>query len=550
VGVLIMQNQRSREEKALLLFLVILCIYHIVARFGLAVDLQWHTDVGRDKLFTAPHIMILVGIIPTSLFIAAYVFWYSFINKQDDKVGFHIGPFIAPTSFWMMICGLITIVLGGLYDDFWHTSYGVDTTIITPPHVWTFAGGMLIETATIVLALQLKDRMKENTPKWLNLIILGTLWALVYHFHLAFANFLDPRVWTIEILNIKIILHFIFAGATLLVFLPLADRWLGKNGAISLSGLLFGSQLLFLVIVPFLVSSFMTSEHFFRPGSPHTTWAANCLPWLLFPGLLIIKKYSSLENPNSMIALVLIVDVVWIPTFIDYIPAEVGIFNTLVSLIVSVFILRLFWSLSQGFGSAIERLSSNHYISFKKSKDKPLKLAALAGILIILFAPVASGHTIHFSEEGEGFDAPKRFLIDVNDTYVWVEFMIWPPKALSDTEVVILSASNETIEIENAWIEVVYPTDKDEVRMKTDFETEGDFPIWNGQIKFPFSGSQTVQVWLDVGGQSHFTEIPVVVEGPPLLPVWLAWVMALAWPAIIVLIWQRISNKTPLGVKL
>ena len=54
-----MQHQRSREEKFLLFFLVLLCVYHIVARFGLAVDLQWHTDVGRDKLFTPPHIMIL-----------------------------------------------------------------------------------------------------------------------------------------------------------------------------------------------------------------------------------------------------------------------------------------------------------------------------------------------------------------------------------------------------------------------------------------------------------------------------------------------------------
>jgi hypothetical protein len=184
-----MDVQRSKEEKFLLVFLVVLCIYHIVARFGLAVDLQWHTDVGRDKLFTPPHIMILAGVIPTSLFIGCYVVWYSFI-KKDDKIGFTIGPLTAPTSIWMMICGLATLLIGGLYDDFWHTSYGVDTTIITPPHIWTFAGGMLIEIATIVLALQMKQQMKENTPTWMNLIIIGTLWALVYHFHLAFANFL------------------------------------------------------------------------------------------------------------------------------------------------------------------------------------------------------------------------------------------------------------------------------------------------------------------------------------------------------------------------
>ena len=94
-------------------------------------------------------------------------------------------------------------------------------------------------------------------------------------FPLAFANFLDPRVWTIEILGFQIMLHLIFAGATLIIFLPLADRLLGDNGALALSGLLLASQLLFLVVVPFLVEAMMTNEHYFRPGSPHTTWAAH-----------------------------------------------------------------------------------------------------------------------------------------------------------------------------------------------------------------------------------------------------------------------------------
>ena len=538
-----MNYKRSKEDTFLLLFLIVLCLYHIIARFGLAVDLQWHTDVGRDKLFTPPHIMILAGIIPTSIMLLSYIFWYSFISKKDNKVGFYIGPIIAPTSLWMMVCGLLTLVVGGLYDDLWHTSYGVDTTIITPPHIWTFAGGMLVEVATIALALQMKERLKDNSPKWLNLIILGTLWALVYHFHLAFANFLDPRVWTLEVMNLQIILHVIFAGSALIVFLPLANRWLGKNGALSLAGLLFASQLLFLVLVPMLVTSFMTSEHFFRPGSPHTTWAANCLPWLLFPTLALTRKFSVIENPNRLVAMVVLVDVVWLPTFIDYLPQEVGLFNTLVSIALSIVILRIFYTLSVGFGSAVERLSLDKFFTMKKSNSNVSKISVLAVTFVILLLPVASSHTIHFTEEGEGFDAPKRYLIDVNETFVWVEFMIWPPKALIDTEVVILPASNETTEIGEAWVEVVYPNEKGEVRMRTDLENRNNISIWEGQIVFPFSGNQSIQIWLEVDGESSFTEIPVDVEGPPLLPVWLAWVIAISWPVGMVLIWKNISHK-------
>lgn len=538
-----MELKRSREDNFLLLFLVVLCVYHIVARFGLAVDLQWHTDIGRDELFTPPHVMILAGIVPTSIMLVSYILWNSFVAKNPAQSGFYIGPFVAPTSLWMMVCGLITLVIGGLYDDYWHTSYGVDTTIITPPHVWTFAGGMLVEVATIVLALQMKHRLKEATPRWLNLIIIGTLWALVYHFHLAFANFLDPRVWTIEILGFQIMLHLIFAGATLIIFLPLADRLLGDNGALALSGLLLASQLLFLVVVPFLVEAMMTNEHYFRPGSPHTTWAAQCLPWLLFPMLLLTKRYSVLQNPNRLVALVIIVDVVWLPTFIDYIPSEIGLFNTLLSVVLSVFVLRAFISLSYGFGPAIERLSENKMIILAQKKPSAGKVSVVSVLMLLLFSPIASGHVIHLSEEGEGLDAPKRYLIDVNETYVWVEFMIWPPKALIETEVSILPANNESTEISDAWIELVYPTDKDTVRMRTNFEDRNNHSIWNGQVNFPFSGNQSIEVWLEVNGQSSYTAIPVDVDGPPLMPVWFAWFLAISWPTLMVLIWRKVSHK-------
>ena len=199
--------------------------------------------------------------------------------------------------------------------------------------------------------------------------------------------------------------------------------------------------------------------------------------------------------------------------------------------------------MSQGFGSAIERLSEEKMINFGQKKSSAAKISVVSVLLILFFTPLASGHLVHLSEEGEGLDAPKRYLIDVNETYVWVEFMIWPPKALIDTEVSILPANNETTEISDAWIEVVYPTEKDTVRMRTNFEDRNNHSIWNGQVSFPFSGNQTIEVWLEVDGESSFTAIPVDVEGPPLMPVWFAWFLAISWPALMVLIWQKVSHK-------
>ena len=66
---------------------------------------------------------------------------------------------------------------------------------------------------------------------------------------------------------------------------------------------------------------------------------------------------------------------------------------------------------------------------------------------LLALLPSASAHAIHFVEEGEGFDAPKLFLIDVDDEYLWVEFMIWP-KATTEASIVIYSHDNETTEID------------------------------------------------------------------------------------------------------
>ena len=530
---------KSREINLLTYFVVFLTFYHVIARFGLAVDLQWHTDVGRDKLLTPPHLMIFSGIIPTMIFLVCYIVWHSFV-KTKPKSGMQVWIFSAPIPIWIILSGMITLILGGLYDDLWHSSYGVDTTIITPPHIWTFAGGMIVELATIILALQIKQRTQSN-HQLLNISMLFTMWALVYHLHLAFANFLDPRVWVIEIIGIEIILHFIFAGSALLIMLPIMRSISGDEGIISLAGLMLASQLLFILLVPKLVDLMMGTEHVYRPGSPNTVWAAQCLPWLLFLGVLIIKKYSSFDNATSMIALVIIVDAAWLPTFIQHIPSEVGIVNTVISVIISVVILRCIWLLNPKIILAIQGLSQE-YSSKENSKSKLAK-SLVTIVLFSLLLPSVSAHSIHFVEEGEGFDAPKRFLIDVDDEYLWVEFMIWPPKATTEASIVIYSHDNESTEIDNVWVELIQESDKGDVTMITELDNPGDYQLWQGSVLFPFSGNQTLQIWSEVDGNQSYTEIPVIVDSPALLPVWLAWVIGIAWPSALVVFWWRVSLR-------
>ena len=530
---------QRRELNLLTLFVVFLSVYHVVARVGLAIDIQWHTDIGRDKLLTPPHMMIFSGIIPTMIFLGCYITWFSFI-RPDTAGGYHFSILSAPIPIWIILAGMITLLLGGLYDDLWHSNYGVDTTIITPPHLWTFSGGMIVELATVILAIYLL-RQENSNAMVLKTSIMFSMWALVYHLHIAFANFLDPRVWMFDIMGLELIPHFVFAGGTLLVMLPLTKSIVGERGVIALAALMLASQLLLLVSVPELVALMMGPEHVYRPGSPNTVWAAHCLPWLLFFGVLLVNRFSSFDNRWSMIALVILVDAAWLPTLILHIPAEAGLFNTALSVCLSVILLYFIWQLNPHIIDAVQKLSRDYHGGKTNLSDftKTMTISLCA----LLLLPSVSAHAIHLTEEGDGFDAPKRFLIDVDDNFLWVEFMIWPPKASAETEIVIYAHDNETEQINEVWTELIYPTDKGNITMIGDLANPGGYQLWQGGVLFPFSGNQTLQIWTDVNNTKSHTEIPIIVDSPTMLPVWLAWVVGILWPTLLVAYWWRVSLK-------
>jgi hypothetical protein len=58
--------------------------------FGTAWDTQWHLAVGRDRLFTMPHVMMLVGIAVAGLFSLAALLadlWRGGFAILRDRIG-------------------------------------------------------------------------------------------------------------------------------------------------------------------------------------------------------------------------------------------------------------------------------------------------------------------------------------------------------------------------------------------------------------------------------------------------------------------------------
>ena len=119
--------------------------------------------------------------------------------------------------------------------------------------------------------------------------------------------------------------------------------------------------------------------------------------------------------------------------------------------------------------------------------------------------------------------------------------MLWPPKATQGCELFLLPSENVTYTIDNMWVEIVYPSEKGEVRMIQEFEKYSDQQIWYGELNFPFGGENDLEIWMEIDGEKSEYILPVDVDAPSLLPIWLAWTISSIWVFGLTYYWYRIG---------
>ena len=550
-----LSEREEVEKKYLFVILIVYLLWHLVGRIGLSIDLQWHIDVGRDQMLTPPHVMILAGFFPAMIVSLLFMMWTTRDYHRGIEVpGLRIGPIVAPVAIWMTFLGQITIMFGALFDDYWHAQYGLDVNIATPPHLWTIFGGVIAELATLVLACQLisiSQREGNSENKLLIMIAILAIWTLMYHFFFVVGNFLDPRESIIEIAGLKLLPHLALAGLVTILMIEVTSHLFGQDEMVKLSLIIVISQILLLFSIPVIVEMLMGPEHVYRPGSPHQVQITNFFPWLLLPMILCFRKWPKLmQNKWIYFSMILCIDSIWLPGNSE-ITQSAGLLGVISSIIISMAVMYFAYNYSKKVSIVIDNLILR--VMNKKepveNKDKQSKSALNASITVLLlicmmFIPAVQGHGgVHRTEEGEGFDAPMRMLFDIEDTDFWVEFMIYPPKALGSTDIIVYPVE-ETANVSNVWIEVIYIDEKGETKMVYQFEKLSGRDIWISTVEFPFSGNNTIQFWANIDGNSDYTAIDVYVESPPLLPVPIMWVIGLGWPiAMGIIVWKVSLHK-------
>ncbi len=126
---------------------------------GLIWDISWHMTVGRDTLWTAPHVLEQIGASVAGLACGALVLKTTFAGSEEERArSVHFWGFTAPLGAWICIWGALAMIASVPFDNWWHNAYGLDVKIISPPHVVLIAGMMGIQLGAMIMALGAQNR--------------------------------------------------------------------------------------------------------------------------------------------------------------------------------------------------------------------------------------------------------------------------------------------------------------------------------------------------------------------------------------------------------
>lgn len=135
---------------------------------GLIWDISWHTSIGRDGLLSPPHIGMYLGAVISGFFSGYQVLKTSFWGSSEEKqksVKFW-GIFYGSLGALFCIWGCFAMLTSAPFDDWWHNTYGLDVTILSPPHTVLLLGMVMVQFGAIISVLALQN---QEAPAHLSL---------------------------------------------------------------------------------------------------------------------------------------------------------------------------------------------------------------------------------------------------------------------------------------------------------------------------------------------------------------------------------------------
>ena len=118
-------------------------------------DVAWHQTIGRDTFWTPAHLAIqlcaALGGLTSGFLILSTTFGHSSAALQRRAASVKIWGFRGPIGAFIAAWGGFAMITSAPFDNWWHNAYGLDVTILSPPHVLLMSGSIAIDIGTLIL---------------------------------------------------------------------------------------------------------------------------------------------------------------------------------------------------------------------------------------------------------------------------------------------------------------------------------------------------------------------------------------------------------------
>jgi hypothetical protein len=141
---------------------------------GVIWDISWHRSIGRDTFWTPAHLAIYLGGVVAGLSCGWEALRTTFGGDDAAKAAsVRFWGFRAPFGAWVCIWGAFAMVTSAPFDDWWHSAYGLDVKIVSPPHILLALGIGAIQCGAMLMALARQNRAIGDRRMLARLYLLG-----------------------------------------------------------------------------------------------------------------------------------------------------------------------------------------------------------------------------------------------------------------------------------------------------------------------------------------------------------------------------------------
>lgn len=139
------------------------------AMIGGQWDIAWHRSIGRDTFWTPAHMAIYLCGITAGLSCGYLILATTFGNfSQLRSTAVKMWGFEAPLGAFIAAWGGVAMLTSAPFDNWWHSAYGLDVKILSPPHVLLILGNLAVNTGTLILILGMMNRARDEFRERLN----------------------------------------------------------------------------------------------------------------------------------------------------------------------------------------------------------------------------------------------------------------------------------------------------------------------------------------------------------------------------------------------